>query len=130
MDIDEFIRRLSNLSAAEIEALSARVVRVVGDDDLAWWRATIAVDRSVRRLHRSNRSAGAAGAAARAVTTAARRASVDPTTDAVTRLAKAAADAARALVAEDDGVEACYFLDVWASVVELPPWAPCTGQAA
>ncbi len=130
MDIDDFIRRLARLSAGQITGLAARLWDVDPDDDVAWWRATIAVDGSLRRGHRSTRSATAASAAGRAVVAAARRAGLDPAAADVIVVAKAAGDAARALVAEDPGVEPCYFLEAWDGVLRLPAWAPCAQRVA
>lgn len=130
MELDDFIRRLTQLSAAELTSLAARVAAIGLDDDVAWWRATLAVDGSLRRAHRSTRSAAAASAAVRAVVAAAHRAGLDAAAPDVARLAKAAGDTARALVAEDPGVEPCYFFELWSGLLRLPAWAPCTGPLA
>ncbi len=127
MEHSEFIGRLTRLSAGEIAALAARVCARHDnvDDDVAWWNATVAVDRSLRQHGASSRSALVAGAAEHAVVEAARRAKLDPSAPEVVAVARAAADLARALVAGEPSADACYFFDGWGAVLPPPPGAPC-----
>jgi hypothetical protein len=100
----EFIDRLAHLTALEICTLAASLhgERRSADDDLAWWRATVAVSVALRRAHRTRHASVVAHRAATAVVDAARRAGIDAShADEVTAVARAAGDAARMLVAGD-----------------------------
>lgn len=130
METETLNQRLAQLSADEIASLAARIRMVDHDDDVAWWRATITVNGSLRRSHHSIRSARAADAAARAVVSAGRRVGLDSAAPDVVVVATAAGDVARALVAEHPGVEPCYFFEIWEGVLELPAWAPCARPVA
>lgn len=88
------------------------------------------IKRLVRRRHRSARSASAARAARQAVAVAARRAGRDSEAPEVVVVAKAAGEVARALVAEDRGVESCYFFERWEGLLRLRAWAPCQRRVA
>lgn len=103
MSSDEFARRLQALTAEDIERVAAALHADLdtADGEVAWWRATIAVSGALRRAG-SGRAAGlAAHRAVTAVLDAARAAGIDTTQrDAVTAVARAAAEAARGLVAE------------------------------
>lgn len=131
MNLDEFLRSLRLLSASDIVRVAARV-RAHRDrgDDLAWWQATLALERSVRRQQRSIGAAAGAAAANRAVVAAAGRAGLEADAADVAEAARAAAEVARTLVAEDASADPCYFLDGWEPIVELPAWAPCADRSA
>ncbi|MGH9137083.1 MAG: hypothetical protein ACRD0G_08545, partial [Acidimicrobiales bacterium] len=121
---------LTQLSAAEITCLAARVQTTSAADDVTWWRATIAVDGSLRRSHRSTRAAAAGNTAARAVVAAAGRVGLDPAATDVALLSAAAGDAARALVAEAPGIDPCTFFELWRELVPASARVRCSGLLA
>jgi hypothetical protein len=101
--LDGFVTWLGALTADDFEAVAGKVRRSIdsADGELAWWKATVAVSGSLRRTHRSREAGLAAHRAVVAVQTAATRAGLGPTDrDAVTTVARAAAEVVRALVAE------------------------------
>jgi hypothetical protein len=103
MDTDAFTQRLHGLTAEDIERV-ASVLRAdleTVDGELTWWRATIEVTGALKREHRSRMAGLAAHRAATAVVDAARAAGIDDDEhrDRVTAVARAAAEAARALAA-------------------------------
>jgi hypothetical protein len=94
---------LSSLTAADIRSLAVDARRSVDtvDGELAWWKATIVVTGELRRCHRTREAGLVAHQAVVTVHAAAAREGIDDAErDAVTLVARAAADAARALVAE------------------------------
>jgi hypothetical protein len=116
METTEFIAHLRHLSGDEINSIATSLRRDLEtvDGELAWWRVTIAVNGCLRRLHRSREGGLAAHQAAQAVLAAATQAGrLDADRDAVTRVARAAADAARAFVAGQH--EAVALLAPWAT---------------
>ena len=132
MNLDEFLRSLRRLSASDIVRIAARV-REDRDrgDDLAWWQATLALDRSVRRQQRSIGAATAAATAVRAVVASAGHAGLAASAADVTDAARSAAEVARTLVAEDAAADPCYFFHRWEPIVDPPTWASCdSGRAA
>lgn len=99
--IKQFTDRLAELSGAELAEL-ARALRgeLDGvDREVAWWRATIELDATLKR-QRCTRAAGlAAHRASQAVLAAGRRTGlIDTDRASVTTVARAASDAARALL--------------------------------
>lgn len=103
MDVDDFTHRLHDLTAEEIQRVAAAVRAELGtaEGELAWWRATIDVTGVLRHQRRSRQAGLAAHRAASAVVEAARIAGLadDTSRDEVTVVARAAAEAARLLVA-------------------------------
>jgi hypothetical protein len=132
MNLEEFLRALHDLSAADIAGIAAAMrCRQDRGDDVDWWQATLLIDRSVRRQRRSVAAAAAAAAARRAVAAAAARAGLAADARDVADTARSAADVARALVAEDASADPCFFLRGWEPIMNLPPWAACDqGRAA
>ena len=102
MDAAEFARRLEQLSRHEIDEVARTLRTVLGsaEGEVAWWKATITVDKALR-LHGQGRIASrAAWAAAHAVLESAEREGMLPECkDEVTAVARAASDVARGLVA-------------------------------
>jgi hypothetical protein len=102
MDAAEFANRLGHLSRHEIDEIACTLRMVLGsaEGEVAWWKATISVDKALR-LHGQGRLAGrAAWAAAHAVLESAEREGMLPEgKDDVTAVARAASDVARGLVA-------------------------------
>ena len=126
MNLDEFLRALQHLSPGDISPLAAGVcAERDGADDLAWWHATLALDRSVRQQRRSTSAATGAAAAARAVVAAAGHAGLAADATDVVEVARAAAEVARTFVAEDGFADPCYFRHGWEPIVTVPAWAPC-----
>jgi hypothetical protein len=118
MRSDEFIRTLSHLSAQDLGGLAVGIRNShKTDDEMAWWRATVALDRELRRQRRSVQSAQAARAATQAVFAAAVRARIhDAEAEAeadVTAVANSAREVARALVADDAISDPDYFFRGW-----------------
>ena len=112
-----FARTLVGMSADEIRRL-ARLVRA--SDDVGWWEAVVAVDRQLRRAHLLRRAALAGRAATQAVLIGAGRNGMDTDPD-VIAVARAADDAARALMAGGGALaEAMPLLAGWAEVGLLP----------
>jgi citrate lyase beta subunit len=104
MDAYEFNHRLQTLTARDIEQIAAAIRAELDsvEGEVAWWRATIEVTGALRRNRRSRQASIAAHRAATMVVEAARAAGLegDEHRDAVTAVARAAAEAARLLVAE------------------------------
>lgn len=102
MDAAEFARRLEHLSRHEIDEVARTLRSVLGsaEGEVAWWKATITIDKALR-LHGQGRVASrAAWAAAHAVLESAEREGMLPECkDEVTAVARAASDVARGLVA-------------------------------
>jgi len=96
---DRFTAALRAMSADDLHQVAASLDAEQICDEVDWWRATIAIDKLLRRTHGSRRAAHAATDASKAVQEAACRAGI-PLPDAeVTRVARAAADVARGLAA-------------------------------
>jgi hypothetical protein len=68
-------------------------------DDLAWWEATVDIERALKLQHRRRDAAMVAHHASAAVQSAAAHAGLALPDDDVTRVARAAADVARGLAA-------------------------------
>lgn len=121
MHASDFAARVRELSGEDLATLATalRQEHHSADADIAWWRATAAVSCTLRRAQRTRVAACAARAAADAVRGAAQRAGLtDGDRDAVTLVARAAADVARALVAVETRPTAAGALDQL-----LAPWA-------
>jgi hypothetical protein len=98
---EEFISLLGRLTAGMILAAAADLDLVSNtvSGELAWWHATVEVDRLVRLHHAGRRASLAASQAVAAVTASARAGGLDLKDHRVVAVARAAADAARALTA-------------------------------
>ena len=107
MDLEEFVSALQRLTAAAIAAtaddLEAQAATAAGE--VAWWRATVEIDRLLRLRRAGRVGALAAMQAAAAVTSAAQAAGMDTTDRRVTAVARAAADVARGLAAQAAAVD-------------------------
>jgi len=94
-----FTDALRHLNADELRRVAASLGSDALTDEVDWWRATIAIDKVLRHTRCTRQAAHAARDAAHAVQEAAERAGIAlPDTD-VTRVARAAADMARGLIA-------------------------------
>jgi hypothetical protein len=125
---DQFVSRLRSLTSWQLATLARRLeeARATPAGDIEWWRATAAVSRRLRHLHRSRAAAIAALRASEAVL-AARGASELPR-DAVVHAARAAGDLARVLVASGPPFALNVFTAGWENVLKAtPPPPPPTG---
>ena len=110
-----FAQSLLHLSRPSIERLVARLGarRTSADDDVAWWEATTALNRALRRRATGHQAAMAAHLASQAILTAATRGGLALTPD-VLALARSAGEVARVLAAGDmDTTGAGYLIRGW-----------------
>lgn len=97
-----FAQSLLHLSRSRIEfqAAGLKARRTSPDDDVAWWEATMALNRALRQRGIGHEAATAAHLASQAVLAAATRAGLALSPD-VTAVARSAGEVARVLVAGD-----------------------------
>jgi hypothetical protein len=96
---ERFTASLRAMSGEELGRVAASLSAEQICDEVDWWRATIAIDKLLRRTRCTRRAARAAADASRAVQDAADRAGIDLPDADVTRVARAAAEVARGLAA-------------------------------
>lgn len=98
---DRFVASLVEMPAIEIDRVASEIGSQHGcaADEVDAWRATIAIDRTLRDLKRSCQAAGWAHRAAEAVRLSAERAGLVTPSEVVTSVARSAAEVSRALVA-------------------------------
>jgi hypothetical protein len=102
MQASEFTARLNRLTAEEFTTIVAalRAEHQTADSEVAWWRATLAVNATLRRQRRTREAGLAAHHASTAVIEAARGCGVlENDRDSAIAVARAASDVARAMVA-------------------------------
>jgi hypothetical protein len=102
MDAAEFADRLGELSSTDIRDIAAALQLQLGtaEGEVAWWKATIAIEIALKRQRHSRVAGRAAWVAAHALLEAAEREGLLPAEkDLVTLVARAASDVARGLVA-------------------------------
>jgi hypothetical protein len=118
-----FARSLLHLSRLSIERRAAELKdrRISPDDDVAWWEATTALNRAIRRQGSGHQAAMAAHLASQALLAAASRTGLALSPD-VTALARSAGEVARLLVVWDLHTAADYLTRGWEDL--LPPAAP------
>ena len=120
MDATEFGARLGGLSGTDIRDIASALQKQLGsvEGEVSWWKATIAIDASLKRQRHSRVAGRAAWIAAHAVLEAAEREGLLPKEkDLVTLVARAASDVARGLVAGGDAsVPLAGLLGVWRPV--------------
>ena len=104
MDVAAFGRAVSALSVDDVRKISSDLSSAVSStaDEIAATRAVLMIEQSLRRTHRLHNAAAAALAVATAVQEVAHRARVPLPDPDVTRVARAAAQLARGLVALDN----------------------------
>ncbi len=104
VDVVVFGRALTELSLDDIRALSRDLSDASSSiaDEIALTRSVLVIEQTLRRTHRLQNAAAAALAAATAVQEAAQRARLTLPDSDVTRVARAAAQLARALVAAEN----------------------------
>ncbi len=96
---DRFAAALRTMSGEDLHRVAAALDAEQICDEVDWWRATIAIDKLLRRTHCTRQAARAATEAAHAVQAAAGRAGIELPDADVTRVARAAAEVARGLAA-------------------------------
>jgi hypothetical protein len=122
---DEFLEGLADLSGHAIVALAGTLRQELEsvDGEVAWWRATVVIDATLKQHHLSREAGLAAHRASVAVLAAADRSTVPLSREDTTLVARAACDVARALVADHGGLAPHA-----AAETVLAPWLP--GHAA
>jgi hypothetical protein len=125
VDPDRFVQELSEMGEQDLR-LVAELVRhdaMSAEGELCWWRATSQVATTLRTRRIGRHAASVAHAAVQAVMSAAERCGMEATDrDPAVAVARAAADAARALVADPEGDGATDVL--------LAPFRPVVLQVA
>jgi hypothetical protein len=104
---EEFLIILRRLTADVILAAAADLEEHAASaaGEVAWWRATVEIDRLLRAHRAGRRGALAASQAAGTVAAAAVSAGLDRSDPRVMAVARAAADVARGLAAESSAVD-------------------------
>jgi hypothetical protein len=124
-----FAQSLLHLSRPRIELQAAglRARRSSPDDDLAWWEATMALNRALRRRGTGHQAAMAAHLASQAVIAAATRTGLGLGPD-ITAVARSAGEVARVLAAGDLS-GAGYLARGWEDLLIPPADPPPLGRA-
>jgi hypothetical protein len=113
----------------ELQAFGLETQRTSPDDDVAWWEATMALNRALRRRGSGQQAAMAAHLASQAVLAAATRTGLALGPD-VTAVARSAGEVARVLVAGDlDTTGAGYLARGWEDLL-IPPADPSPSGSA
>jgi hypothetical protein len=123
-ELDAFTRALSGLGETRLRGVAAAIRSgfVSPADDVAWWRAAIAVEDALRSSGRARVAASAAHQVSVAVTTSAERAGIRLPDADVTCVARAASQLARALVAGSNaGEQADYLARPWRALLRGGP---------
>jgi hypothetical protein len=94
-----FTETLRAMSGDDLRRVAASLDAEQICDEVDWWRATIAIDKLLRRTRCTRTAARAATDAAHAVQEAAGRAGISLPDREITRVARAAAEVARGLAA-------------------------------
>ena len=114
--VEAFAQTLRAMSTEDIRWHAIRLEAVA--DDLGWWRSSIEVEHRLRRSRLSRRAAAAASIARNAVRAAAGcDAGQGLDDDMVATVSRAAAEAARALVAGCNVLGSASFGSEWGDVV-------------
>jgi hypothetical protein len=127
-----FAQSLLHLGRPSIERLVAQLDarRTSADDDVAWWEATTALNRALRRRATGHEAAMAAHLASQAILAAATRTDLALTPD-VLALARSAGEVARVLTAGDfDTTGAGYLIRGWEDLLRPPADSPITGTGS
>jgi hypothetical protein len=106
MDAEAFVEELAQMGEPELQAIGdlVRHDALSAEGELAWWRATTQVGVALRATRCRRRAAVIAHGAAQSVIEAGERCGLlCSERELVTAVARAAADAARAMVAEPEG---------------------------
>ena len=122
MKLQEFTAALAHISAGDIhQVASALDAEVSVADEVDAWRATLTIDRALRRAHRSRDAARAASQVSHTVINVAESRGIKLPDAEVTHVARAAAEVARGIVAGPDAEGEVRVL--------LTRWAPVLGVA-
>jgi hypothetical protein len=107
MTSEEFLTILRRLTAEMILAAALELEEHAASaaGEVAWWRATVEIDRLLRLNHAGRMAARAALQAAASVSAAAAAAGLDRADPRVMSVARAAADVARGLAAQSSAVD-------------------------
>lgn len=127
-----FAQSLLHLSRPRIELQVAglKTRRTSPDDDVAWWEATMALNRALRRRGAGHEAAMAAHLASQAVLAAATRTGLASGPD-VTAVARSAGEVARVLVAGDlSTTGAGYLARGWEDLLISPAGPPSPSRPA
>lgn len=118
MDLDTLTTLLSALDGGDFDMIAKSVDAQSVGDEVDAWHAMIAIDKELRRTQRSRQAAHAAYGASQTVLLAAGRQGFELPNPIATKVARAAADIARAIVAgEECRMELAFLLQPWASVL-------------
>ena len=120
MELGHFTHAISRLTGDEIRRVAAGLQSAHSSaaDEVVWWQATIAIDRVLRSNGRSRTAAMAAMGATQAVQSAAVADGIELPDPAVTAVARAAAEVARAIVAAPDAdAQLGQLLTAWTPVL-------------
>ena len=110
-------------SRIELQVAGLKARRASPDDDVAWWEATMALNRALRRRGTGHEAAMAAHLASQAVLDAATRTGLALSPD-VTAVARSAGEVARALIVGDLNTSgAGYLARGWKDLL-VPPADP------
>src|SRR4051794_2741475 len=104
MELTHFTHAIARLSGDDIRAVATglQAAHSSAADEVSWWQATIAIDRVLRSNGRTRTAAMAAMTATKAVQAAASGDGIALPDPAVTTVARAAAEVARAIVGGPD----------------------------
>lgn len=122
MDLVGFTRTIARLSEDEIRLVAHEIEahHASAADEVAWWQATVSIDRLLKATGRSRAAAMAALQASKSVQAAATAAGCALPDDDVTHVARAAAEVARGITAGEHAVAAVSAL--------LGCWTPVLGS--
>jgi hypothetical protein len=106
MNLQEFTAAIHRMSVADIRTVAAEIGghQATAADDIAWWQATLMIDRVLKHDGRCRSAAVAASTASRAILAVAEHGQCATSDAQVIAVARAAATIARGLVA-GTGVE-------------------------
>jgi len=120
VELSEFVATIQTMTEDEVRrvAVELETRSMSSADEVSWWRAHITIDRAIRDRRCSRSASLAATSAAQAVVHVAEDADVMLPDPAVTAVARAAADIARAIVAGASARDSLnYLLEAWHPVV-------------
>jgi hypothetical protein len=131
VSVARFTQALLDLNRPSIERRAAGVAaRISPDDDVAWWEATTALNRALRRQQTGRQAAMAAHRASQAVLAAASRTGLAVSAD-ILAVARSAGEAARVLVAGNMNLTgAGYLTRGWEAFLFLPAGPPFPSGSA
>jgi len=123
MDLQEFTQAIHEMSVTDIRDVAAEIGghQASVADDIAWWQATLTIDRILKHDGRCRVAAVAASNASRAVLAIAEHDHQTAADTAVITVARAAGTIARGLVAGPDVAPSLDHL--------LRDWGPVLGRA-